>query len=257
MQQMNIHSAFLYLPLLRQLAYFRSMYRFLIISCLFLSRFFSANAQLNVGIGAEVGFPLMFNKNVGSYNHSLGSPGLRATVSYATEQSAFIPALVVSMASIQLPVVRIIGENVLHMDFTSYNAMLSARRRILLDKKEIQFGGGIGVSYLKGNGVGINGKDMQITQIVQDSTEFINVISPMVHVTAEYIFPISSQVPLYAGIGAQIQYTYFLDKQQIYRVDIVDERQQYYTLQPELQGHMLNPSVFLSVYYRFGNRNNY
>lgn len=224
---------------------------------LFLICSVTAKAQIDLGLGAEVGFPLMFNKYVGNYNHALGSPGLRAIVMYQPREATFVPSVVLSVAPVQLPVVRIYGDNVLHMDFTAYSAMINGRFRKLMDKKEFLIGVGVGVSYLKSTGVGVTGKGFAFGNLIADSSQLINTATPVININAEYIFPISSEVPLYAGIGAQIQYAYFFDQNKSYRVDIVDNQFQYYSLQPKLYGHMVNPALFLNIYYRFGNRDNY
>lgn len=216
-------------------------------------------AQINLGLGGEIGFPLMFNRNVGDYHHSLGSPGLRATISYTPENATFVPSATVGLASIQLPVERFNVNNVMYMIFTGYTVALNGRLRKVFDKKEFQYGIGVGVTYLNGNGVGVNGRNgstFEFREYVMDSSEMISMVVPAVNINAEYIFPISSQVPLFAGIGGQLQYSYFYERGREYKVGIVDMQGYYYPLQPKLYGHMINPVLFLNIYYRFGNRNN-
>lgn len=235
------------------------MLRFLY-SLLLLLVSLSAEAQINLGLGAELGFPLMFNRNVGDYHHSLASPGLRATVSYTPPQTTFVPSATVSIASIQLPVDKIGVNSAIFMTFTGYTVMLNGRLRKQFEKKELQYGLGIGVTYLNGTGVGASGKNgssFEFRNYVDDSSEFINMIVPAVNVNAEYIFPISSQVPLYVGIGGQLQYSYFYKQGREYKVGIIDMQGYYYPLQPRLYGHMINPIVFLNIYYKFGNKDNY
>jgi hypothetical protein len=245
---------------LKHLGYFRIMRRSLYSLLLLLFISLSAKAQINLGLGGEIGFPLMFNRNVGDYHHSLSSPGLRATISYTPREGTFIPSATVGLASIHLPVDRIGLDNALFMTFTGYTVTINGRLRKQFEKKELQYGIGIGVSYLNGTGVGASGKNsssFEFRNYVADSSEFINMVVPAVNINAEYIFPISSQVPLYAGIGGQLQYSYFYKQGREYKVGIIDMQGYYYPLQPRLFGHMINPILFLNVYYRFGNRDNY
>jgi hypothetical protein len=218
----------------------------------------SINAQINLALGAEVGFPLMFNRTVGDYHHSLASPGLRAIISYTPQDATFVPSAALGIASVQLPVERINTDNFLFMSFTGYTVTVNGRLRKQFEKKELQYGIGVGVTYLRGTGVGANGRNsssFQMREFVVDSSEFINMVLPAVNINAEYIFPISSQVPLYAGIGGQLQYSYFYKQGREYKVGIIDMQGLYYPLQPRLYGHMINPILFLNIYYRFGNRN--
>ncbi|RYD55788.1 MAG: hypothetical protein EOP56_14590 [Sphingobacteriales bacterium] len=217
-----------------------------------------AYAQVNLGIGGEIGFPLMFNRTVGDYHHSLASPGLRATVSYTPQEATFVPSATFSLSSIHLPIERLSSDNFLFMTFAAYTVTLNGRLRKQFDKKELLYGLGVGVTYLNGTGVGASGRNsssFQFRDFVADSSEFITMVLPAININAEYIFPISSQVPLYAGIGGQLQYSYFYNRGREYKMGIIDMNGSYYALQPRLYGHMINPILFLNIYYKFGNRN--
>ena len=104
---------------------------------------------------------------------------------------------------------------------------------------------------------GVNGKNGEFINVSLDSTEFINRISPVANINAEYIFPISSQVPLYAGLGAELQYTYFYDNGNRYKVYVVDAQGGPGVVESQLFGHMINPVISLTIYYRFGNTTGY
>jgi hypothetical protein len=216
------------------------------------------NAQmLDVGAGGQVSFPLLYNKTIGSYNNAESSFGGRLSFSYIKGENSFVPNLVISSARVFFPVARFNNDNVLTMGFRGINATINGRFRKVWDRKELQYGAGIGVSYFSGTSVGVNGSNAESISFISDSSEFINSIMPVVNVNAEYIFPISSEVPLYAGIGAQLQYTYFYDNGNRYRLDVTDGFGQVYNIQSQLLGHMINPVISLTIYYRFGNTTGY
>lgn len=212
-------------------------------------------AQLDLGGGVSAGFPLLYNKNVGNYNHSLGSPAARIQFNYVPPDATFVPSLSFSYSQWLLPVVRFTTDRVLSMKFNTMNFTASAMiRKKIDDKREIRFGPGIGLAILKGKGVSINGNPELISRVIEDSSAFISRLAPYIMLSGEYIFPMSSQVPLFIGIGGQIQYAYFFEGDTRYRVDIEDNQSQYYRLQPELSGHMINPALYAVIYYRFGSR---
>lgn len=225
----------------------------LIIAILLLS--YTSFAQVDIGGGATIGFPLSYNKAVGDYNHASGSPGVRLQFNYVPPDATFIPSVSFTYGQWLLPVVRFGMDKVLSMKFNTMSFTASAMiRKVRDDKKEFIFGPGIGLAILKGRGVSINGKPELINSVLEDSSAFISKLTPYIMLSGEYIMPVTPQAPVYMGIGGQIQYTYFLQGDTKYRVDIVDSQLQYYKLEPELAGHMINPAVYVVIYYRFGER---
>lgn len=211
------------------------------------------DAQVDVGAGAELGFPLLFNSFVKGHNHASGVPGARLVVNYTPGEGQFTGSLVAGIAPMILPVVRFnAGQDVLYMNFTSTNLSLLGRfRKVLNNEAELLYGIGVGVNSLKGNRVQISKRsDNDISRIIEDSSFYNKATLPAFYMNVEYIRPLKSTSKVYYGIGAQLHYIYFLDQGTKYRVDIIDKNLQYFSLQPELTGHMLNPMVYVNLYYR-------
>lgn len=214
----------------------------------------NAIAQLDIGAGAELGFPLLFNSAVKGHNHASGVPGARLIVNYTPAESKFTGSLVAGISPMILPVVRFnAGQDMLYMNFTSLNLSLLGRFRKQFDSgDELLYGVGVGINSLKGNRVQISKRsDNDIVQVIEDSSFYNKATLPAFYLNLEYIRPLNSSAKVYYGIGAQLHYIYMLDQGNTYRVDMIDKNLQYFSLQPELAGHMLNPMVFVNLYYRF------
>lgn len=212
-----------------------------------------ATAQVEAGIGAELGFPLMFNGAVKGHNHASGTPGARAVLSYTPNNAGFTGTVVAGISPMILPVVRFNNEqDVLYMNFTNINISLFGRfRKEMPNDAVLMFGPGVGVNMLKGNRVQISKRsENDINRIIEDSTLYNKSTIPSFYLNLEYMRPINSNSKVYYGIGAQVQYIYLLDQGNTYRVDIIDKNFNYYSLKPELIGHVLNPMVFVNLYYR-------
>jgi hypothetical protein len=214
----------------------------------------SSFAQVELGAGASIGFPLSYNKNVGDYNHSSGSPGLRMHFNYVKEDATFIPAVSFNYSKWLLPVVRFGTEKVLSMDFNVTALTLGGMIRKVNGDREFRIGPGIGLAWLKGKGVSINGNPELISNVFEDSSAYITRFTPFVNLSGEYIIPVTSAAPVFLGIGVQLQYAYFFEGDTKYRVDIVDNQFQYYKLEPELSGSVINPLIYVVIYYRFGQK---
>src|SRR5690606_1178248 len=107
---------------------------------------------------------------------------------------------------------------------------------------------GLGMMYMSEKGLDLSG-DSSGVQVV--STDNIKLWTPSINLGLEYTFPISKEVPLYAGIGAHLQYAWFYDKGRQYGFNVTDPVSGAYSLQGQLYGHMLNPGGSVSLYYRF------
>lgn len=230
----------------------------LILLCFLAASVTKAGAQVDVGAGAELGFPLMFNSFVKGHNHASGVPGARVVVNYTPGEGKFTGSLVAGIAPMILPVVRFnAGQDMLYMNFTSMNLSLMGRFRKEFDSgDELLYGVGVGVNSLQGNRVQISKRsDNDIMRVIEDSSFYNKATLPAFYLNLEYIRPLNSSSKIYYGIGAQLHYIYFLDQGNTYRVDMIDKNLQYFSLQPELTGHMINPMVFVNLYYRLGKRN--
>ena len=85
----------------------------------------NTNAQVDVGGGVELGFPLMFNGLIGDHHHASATPGARVLVNYAPEEANFSGTLVAGVSSFVLPMLRFNNQlDVLYMNFTNYNVTL-------------------------------------------------------------------------------------------------------------------------------------
>gem|GEM_PF-3265467 len=218
-----------------------------------------AKAQIDAGIGPSFGFPMSFNPNVGSYHHSSGVPGAKVMLTYQPENATFVPTLAVEVAPYILPIVKLGNtDRVLNMNFFTMNAMLYGRaKKVLNNNKELYYGVGIGATYLNGTGVGLSGNQNGYVTVIEDSADYIQIIAPQAALNIEYVIPITSQAPLYLGIGGQVLYSYFFERQTTWHISVVDDQYNLYNLHPKLQGNMLNPGVYLTVYYRFGAQRKY
>ncbi len=219
----------------------------------------TANAQIDAGVGASFGFPMSFNPNVGNYNHSSGVPGVKAQFTYQPQNATFVPTLAVEVSPYILPITMLGNtDRVLNMNFFTLNTMLYGRaRKVLNNNKELYYGVGIGATYMKGRGVSLSGNQNSYITVIEDSADYIQVVSPQVALNAEYVIPVTPQAPVYLGIGGQLLYSYYFERQTTWRIAVVDDQYNLYNLNPKLQGHMLNPSVYLVLYYRFGSRSKY
>jgi hypothetical protein len=216
------------------------------------------HAQVSAGVGLQVDFPLLYNKNVGSYNHSLGAIGPQLSLKYIPQYTVFYPALSIHMTAVTLPLIKT-GDIVVNMRFFMANAVISANHQKVYDnKRELHYGLGIGVSYMNGvsvetRGTGNNMTSTSFVSVTEDST-YITTWLPSVQAGIEYVFPVSSKKPLFAGIGGKIQYSYVFDNQKKYHVTIVDNKYQVYQLEPNLYGHLVTPGIYLALYYKFGRK---
>jgi hypothetical protein len=229
-----------------------------ILSAVLSLSFFTSFAQWDVGVGAQINFPLMYNNEVGDYNHSLGAFGPQLTACYYPKYITFYPSLTVHYTQIHLPLVKEAG-TVVGVVFNQLNVVAGANVRKLFDnKRELHYGLGIGVSYLDDVGLEISGSDQgNILSVNAAASAPIKRWVPAVMPRIEYVFPMSQEKPLFVGIGGQIQYIYFFDDGATYDVQVVDKQYQSLKLNATLKGHLVNPGVQLSVYYRFGNNDNY
>lgn len=230
----------------------------LILICFLTAKFTNAGAQVDIGAGAELGFPLLFNSFVKGHNHASGVPGARVVVNYTPGEGKFTGSLVAGIAPMILPVVRFnAGQDMLYMNFTSMNLSLLGRFRKEFDSgDELLYGVGVGVNSLQGNRVQISKRsDNDIMRVIEDSSFYNKATLPAFYINLEYIRPLNSSSKVYFGIGAQLHYIYFLDQGNTYRIDMIDKNLQYFSLQPELTGHMINPMVFVNLYYRLSKRN--
>ncbi len=214
---------------------------------------FTCFAQWDIGVGAQLGFPLLYNKNVGTYNHSLGSIGPMAVAKYYPANTTFYPSLLLHVTNIRLPLAKQNG-TVVGMIFQQLNFVVGANiRKVNSNRHELHYGLGIGASYLDAQGIEIEGSDQGNVQSVSvDASNHITRWVPAIVPRIEYIFPISADKPLYAGISGQVQYIYFFDDGSAYTVQVVDNQYRPIRLNAALLGHMVNPAVQVSVYYRFG-----
>jgi hypothetical protein len=196
------------------------------------------------------------NKAVGGYTHYTGVPAVKLHISYLPSEATFVPTLSVTIAPYILPVVRLgITDRALLMHFNTVNLMLQGRVRKSLNKnKELYYGIGVGATYMKGRSVSLSGNQSTYITVIEDSADYIKVIMPQVSLNVEYRVPISSEKPIGAGIGVNVLYSYYFERNTTWRMDVVDDKYNYYKLNPKLSGHMLNPSIYVVLYYRFGRK---
>lgn len=214
----------------------------------------TGTAQVDVGAGVELGFPLMFNGLVGDHHHASATPGARVVLNYAPEEARFVGTLTAGVSSFILPMLRFNSQlDVLYMNFTNTNVTLMGRFRKKYDNDaELLYGVGAGVNFLKGNRVQISKRsDNDINRIIEDSTLYNQAALPAFYGNAEYIRPLNSDGKFYYGIGVQLQYIYMLDQGLDYRIDMIDKNGQYFSLNPQLTGHVINPMFYINLYYRF------
>lgn len=230
----------------------------ILVACL-MSFCIQGYAQVDAGIGGAFGFPMLFNSNLGGYNHSLGAPAGRVQINYLPANATFVPSLSMEIAPYELPVSRLGNTNrVLNMNFTVMNAMLQGRvRKTWANNKELYYGIGVGAMYMSGRRVGLSGDQNSYLTVIEDSADYIKTIVPQMCVSAEYVMPVTSDAPVMLGIGAQLQYSYFFERQTTWRISVVDDQFNLYNLRPKLQGHFINPGVYVVLYYRFKGKERY
>lgn len=204
---------------------------------------------MSLGIGPQADFPLMYNKAVGSYNHSLGAFGARFNLKYIPQNTTFYPSLSVNATSIRLPLVKV-ADVVVNMQFLQLNANLAVNAYKQLGNNTLSYGLGVGISWMDGRAIELTGGTKDRT--VFAPPPYITTWMPAVSGNVEYIFPISSEKPISAGIGGKIHYIYFFDNGIKYNSTILDSYQGAIPVKANLQGHMVNPGIYLVVYYTFG-----
>lgn len=230
----------------------------ILVACL-MSFCIQGYAQVDAGLGGAFGFPMLFNSNLGGYNHSLGAPAGRVQINYLPANATFVPSLSMEIAPYELPVSRLGNTNrVLNMNFTVMNAMLHGRvRKTWANNKELYYSIGVGAMYMSGRRVGLSGDQNSYLTVIEDSADYIKTIVPQMCVSAEYVMPVTSDAPVMLGIGAQLQYSYFFERQTTWRISVVDDQFNLYNLRPKLQGHFINPGVYVVLYYRFKGKERY
>ncbi|WP_276132221.1 hypothetical protein [Polluticoccus soli] len=193
----------------------------------------------------------MYNAAVGNYNHSLGALGARLNLRYVPQNTTFYPSLTANATAIRLPLVKL-NDVVVNMRFTQINATIGVNSYKQLNNAQVHYGIGVGVSYLKGNGVELTGKTENRVPVAPPP--YIDALMPAVTLTAEYTFPISKEKPLFAGIGGNLQYIHFFDNGRKYTSTIEDPQLGSIPVHANLQGEMVNPGIYLLVYYSFNSR---
>lgn len=213
-----------------------------------------STAQTEIGGGASLGFPMLFNGEVQGHNHASGAPGINLSFNYTPPSGGFTGTVRASASITILPVVRLGNQlDVLYMRFSNLGAAIYGRYRKQFDNgATFLFGPGIGVNRLKGTDIQFSQRsELSITYVEEDSSFYNQTTIPAFYLNTEYIKPLKSTSNLYYGIGFQLQYIYFLDQGKKYRVDIIDDLSRRYTVYPELKGHLINPALSLNIYYRF------
>lgn len=245
-----------YLPIHDHKTYIRIM-RTIFTLCLFLSAYTSI-AQWDAGLGARINFPLMYNEAVGDYNHSLGAFGPVVSARYYPRNMTFYPSVSSHYTQVRLPLVKESG-TVVGAILSQFSFTVGANiRKTFQNNRELHYGLGIGISYFLGKGLEIAGTNQgNIMSVNYATSTQIKRWVPAVMPRIEYVFPISQEKPLFAGIAGQVQYIYFFDDGSAYDVQVVTQQYQQLKLNASLRGHMVNPGVQLSVYYRFGDTNAY
>jgi hypothetical protein len=140
------------------------------------------------------------------------------------------------------------------MHFGTLNMMLHGKlKKTLNNGKELYYGLGIGATYMWGNKVSLSGNQNTLLTVLEDSAEYIKTVMPQVCLSVEYRTPITTNKHVGAGIGVNVLYSYYFERSTTWRIDVVDDTYNYYKLNPKLEGHMINPSVYVLLYYTFGN----
>jgi hypothetical protein len=196
----------------------------------------------------------MYNHAVGSYNHSLGAFGARLNLRYIPQNSTFYPSFFINTTTIRLPLVKL-TDVVVNMRFAQINAGVGVNVCKQLNNAQLHYGMSVGVSYLNGRAIELSGKTEN--RVPDAPPPYINALMPAINLTAEYTVPISREKPLFVGLGANLQYIYFLDNGRKYNATIIDDQLGAIPLQTNLQGQMLNPGIYLVVYYTFKSANKY
>ena len=217
-----------------------------------------SSAQIEVGAGVSLGFPMAFNKYVGSYHHSLGSPGAKLHLSYLPPNGTITPTLALEAAIARLPVSPVGNTGyTISMVFARYTANLYGRFKKELNNATLYYGIGIGASkyYHYALESSIRGdENISITSIQADTVNFQDPLVPNISLNLEYKRKISQSSPTYLSIGGQLHYQYFFDKSTVYRIDVTDSRYQRYRLEPKLFGHVFDPMLYIMISYQLGGK---
>jgi hypothetical protein len=212
-------------------------------------------AQIDISIGPQLNFPLMYNDMVGDYHHTLGSLGPRVSINYVPNTTSFYPSLSVNVASAILPLLKV-DNTVISMRFIQANITLSAKaRKQLNNNREIRYGIGLGASYLQERSVITSGNnnDLSVSTVSRDSGA-INSWSPAINVEMEYVIPISTTKPWFAGLGFNLQYIHFFDHGAKYNIAIFDSQYNWRKYEANLKGEVFTPGFYISFYYKLGQK---
>lgn len=230
--------------------YFREMRSFCIaLTYLLFASADCIKAQVSLGLGPQVDFPLMYNAAVGNYNHSLGAFGAHFNIRYIPQNTTFYPSLAINTTTVRLPLVKL-NDVVVNMRFVQINATIGVNGcKQLNNNAQVHYGIGVGISYLNGTGVELTGETGNRTPVAPPP--YLDALMPAISLTGEYTIPISKEKPLYAGMGGNIQYIHFFDNGRKYSSTIEDPQLGAIPVHANLQGEMINPGIYLLVYYYF------
>lgn len=209
--------------------------------------------QWDIGGGAAIGAPLIYNQYVGSNHHASPSFHAEYIMRYMPANLSFYPQLNISIGSTELPVAKL-DNLVVQMYFLHFQADLSARLVYDFDEKRaLHYGMGLGAIYYESQGVSvaIKGNNNGYTS---DTRQVIGGWLPAVNINAELITHISGTKPVYCGVGGRLGYTYFPNTTGTINAGISSILAPGINIPVGPKGNMITPILHLSFYYRFGER---
>lgn len=209
-----------------------------------------SKAQLSLGVGPELSFPLMYNDEVGSYHHALGAFGIHAMVNYIPANTNFFPSLTASSAAERLPILKV-GATAVNIKFFQSDIILYANLKKELNRAQFYYGLGIGAAYFNSKGIALSGERSSIISVYTTSPD-IKTWTPSFNIKAEYIMPLSNEKPLEMGIGFNLQYIHFFNNNILSNIRVLDNQYNYSSYTANFKGDVFLPCFQLNIYYKFG-----
>lgn len=207
--------------------------------------------QWDIGGGACIGAPLMYNQYVGSNHHASPSFNAEYIMRYLPANLSFYPQLNISFGSNLLPVAKF-DNLVVQMYLLQFQADLSARIVYNIDEKRaLHYGMGLGAIYYESGGVSVAIKGNS-NGYGGETRQQINGWLPAVNINAEFLTRMSSRKPVYCALGGRLGYAYFPNTTGTLDAGISSTLAPGINVEVGPKGNMVTPMLHVSFYYRFG-----
>jgi hypothetical protein len=213
-----------------------------------------AKAQIELSNGIEMSYPFLFNSSNSKINYGQITFGLRGGIAYKPSQTQFFPILNVSFGRTRLPLYDYNDKDVAVINFNYLGLMLNENYIVNFPQSQLYIYGGIGMTGLFRQGLGLAGKGSGAQEIHLDSTANTNRIFPALNIGFEYVYGESVNRRLYLGIGINFQYTLLLANSNTYYATVHEDAYTYNSFKASMTGNVLSPGFYIALHYMIGHK---